>query len=302
MSDRAQPSASEPVRNIVLVGPPGYGKSSTGNSLIGKEVFISETVECKTCKAKTLDGLIINVIDTPGLFDLSVSTDYMNKEISNCLTLTEGGLHAVVLVLSVGTDILKEEEAALNKLQLLFGSKIVDYLVVLFTGGDVLEKENKTLDDYLSSGCPEFLKTVLRLCGGRRVLFNNKTTDEVKKIEQVKQLLAHVEAIEKLNGGKALFIEENDLNVKRQGEMIMEQQKEVQSKKPEKTEVEEMKKQLEISYGQQMNMMAQMVEDTLKESSASHERMLLALKEKVERSYLENEDMHNETKRVCNIL
>jgi len=43
------------------------------------------------------------------------------------------------------------------------------------------------------------------------------------------------------------------------------------------------------------------VEDTLKESSASHERMLLALKDKVERSYLENEDMHNETKR-CNIL
>ena len=96
-----------------------------------------------------------------GLFDLSVSTDYMNKEIINCLTLTDGGLHAVVLVLSVGTDILKEEEAALNKLQLLFGSKIVDYLVVLFTGGDVLEKENKPLDDYLSRGCPEFLKVKL---------------------------------------------------------------------------------------------------------------------------------------------
>jgi len=41
--------------------------------------------------------------------------------------------------------------------------------------------------------------------------------------------------------------------------MLMEQEMEVQSKKPENTEVEEMKKQLEISYGQQMNMMAQMV-------------------------------------------
>jgi len=41
--------------------------------------------------------------------------------------------------------------------------------------------------------------------------------------------------------------------------MLMEQEMEVQSKKPEKTEVEEMKKQLEISYGQQMNMMTQMV-------------------------------------------
>lgn len=43
---------------------------------------------------------------------------------------------------------------------------------------------------------------VLRLCGGRKVLFNNMTKDKVKNAKQVKQLLAHVAAIEKNNGGK----------------------------------------------------------------------------------------------------
>jgi len=43
---------------------------------------------------------------------------------------------------------------------------------------------------------------VLRLCGGRKVVFNNMTKDKIKNAKQVKQLLAHVEAIEKNNGGK----------------------------------------------------------------------------------------------------
>lgn len=41
--------------------------------------------------------------------------------------------------------------------------------------------------------------------------------------------------------------------------MPMEQQKEVESKNHAETVVEEMKKQLELSYGQNMNLMAVMV-------------------------------------------
>lgn len=46
-------------------------------------------------------------------------------------------------------------------------------------------------------------QTVLTECGGRKVLFNNKTTDESKKVEQVQQFLAHVASIEELNDGKS---------------------------------------------------------------------------------------------------
>lgn len=89
-----------------------------------------------------------------------MSAEYLSQEIINCLVLAEEGLHAVVLVLSVRTRISQEEESTLNTLQVIFGSQIIDYLVVLFTGGDELEANNMTLDDYLSKGCPEFLKVI----------------------------------------------------------------------------------------------------------------------------------------------
>lgn len=42
---------------------------------------------------------------------------------------------------------------------------------------------------------------VLRLSGGRRVVFDNMTTDEGKKTKQVQELLVHVAAIERETNG-----------------------------------------------------------------------------------------------------
>lgn len=43
---------------------------------------------------------------------------------------------------------------------------------------------------------------VLTGCMGRKVLFNNMTKDQGVKVKQVRQFLAHVASIEKLNHGK----------------------------------------------------------------------------------------------------
>lgn len=98
------------------------------------------------------------MVGDTGLFDLALSAELISKEIINCLVLAREGLHAVVLVLSLSNRISQEEETALCTLQILFGARIVDYLIVLFTCGDMLEDRKMTLEDYLSNGCPEFLK------------------------------------------------------------------------------------------------------------------------------------------------
>ena len=106
---------------------------------------------------------------TAGLFDFSAKSDFVGKEIVRCIDLAKDGIHAVVVVFSVRTRFSQEEEAALRSLQTLFGSKIIDYMIVVFTGGDDLEDNDETLDDYLGRECPEPLKVIHQLL---TLLFN----------------------------------------------------------------------------------------------------------------------------------
>ena len=59
---------------------------------------------------------------------------------------------------SVRTRFSEEEQATLRVLKILFGHKVIDYMIVVFTGGDELEYNEETLDDYLGQGCPQPLK------------------------------------------------------------------------------------------------------------------------------------------------
>ncbi|KAM0940219.1 putative AIG1-type guanine nucleotide-binding (G) domain-containing protein [Dioscorea sansibarensis] len=193
--------------SVVLIGKTGNGKSATANSIIGRKSFTSRasssgvTTCCELQTTVLENGRIVNVIDTPGLFDFSGDTKQMAGEITKCLQLVEDGVHALVLVLSVRTRVSKKEEGAVKCLREIFGEKILDYMIIVFTGGDQLEDDEMLLEDYLNA-CPEPLKELLSLCGERRVLFNNKTKNEWEKALQLKELFMFVDLICELNDGK----------------------------------------------------------------------------------------------------
>jgi len=89
-----------------------------------------------------------------GLFSASSTTDFTIREIVRCLLLAKGGIDAVLLVFSLRNRLTEEEQSTLRTLKILFGSQIVDYIIVVFTNEDALEC-GETLDDYLED-CPEF--------------------------------------------------------------------------------------------------------------------------------------------------
>jgi GTPase Era involved in 16S rRNA processing len=129
------------------------------------------------------------VVDTPGLFDPTVPDDFVMKEIMKCLDLAKDGVHALLLVLSLRNRFTPEETAAVESLQTIFGEKVVNYMIIVFTGGDELE-EKETLDDYLREDAPEFLTKFINKCGNRKVLFDNKTRDKAKREAQLDELLS----------------------------------------------------------------------------------------------------------------
>jgi hypothetical protein len=102
-----------------------------------------------------------NLKSFSGLFEVSNGSQFIGKEIVKCIDFAKDGIHAILVVLSVRSRFSEEEENALRSLRTLFGSKIVDYMIVVFTGGDDLEDNDETLDDYLGRECPETLKVFI---------------------------------------------------------------------------------------------------------------------------------------------
>ncbi|KAG1928958.1 GTPase IMAP family member 8-like [Pimephales promelas] len=224
---------------IVLMGYKEAGKSSSGNTILGRDEFdLKRSAQCVRRHGEVADRLI-TVIEAPGwwkIYTVEESLERLKQEIVLSVSLCPPGPHAVLLIKRVDTRLKETEIKALQDHLDLLSERVWSHTIVLFTFGDSLS--DTSIEQYIESEGQD-LQRLVDKCGNRYHVLNNRNR---RDDTQIKELLEKIEETVALNYGRHFEIDRKILKEVKERRRTEEERA--------KERMKRMKKQREIIRSQ----------------------------------------------------
>ncbi|XP_030602805.1 uncharacterized protein LOC115792420 [Archocentrus centrarchus] len=133
---------------LVLIGRPGVGKSSSGNTILGRPAFSQRKsfsgVSLCCWQSEQVFGHRVTIADTPGLSETSNTA--VKEDICRCVNMLRP--HAILLVARVGSFTV-EDLGTVRQMEEIFGMDVWRYTRILYTyvnqaAPDIQRQEQET--------------------------------------------------------------------------------------------------------------------------------------------------------------
>ncbi|XP_031435756.2 GTPase IMAP family member 9-like [Clupea harengus] len=180
---------------IVLLGYRGDGKSSSGNTILGREEFDTVGRTAQSVKRQgQVAGRQVTVVEAPGWFinsQLEETPELTKEEIGLSVSLCPPGPHALLLVIRVGYSFTETYKRPVQKHLELLSESVWSHTIVLFTRGDWLG--DTPIEQHIESE-GESLQWLVEKCGNRYHVFNNQKREDHMQVTQLMEKIEEMVA------------------------------------------------------------------------------------------------------------
>ncbi|KAG5282909.1 hypothetical protein AALO_G00036070 [Alosa alosa] len=183
-----------PELKIVLLGYRAAGKSSSGNTILGREEFdtVGRTAQCVKRQGEVA-GRQVTVVEAPGWWiNLQLeNTELTREEIELSVSLCPPGPHAILLVISGDSSFPETYRRSVQEHLELLSERVWSHTIVLFTCGDWLG--DTPIEQHIESE-GESLHWLVEKCGNRYHVLNNQNRDDHMQVTQLMEKIEEMVA------------------------------------------------------------------------------------------------------------